>query len=97
MVKEVIKLGAVWCQPCKAFSSVLKRVAGDEKYSTIEFKDLDVEDDDEGVQLSEKYGVRSVPTTLILDENMEVVTKVMGATSESSFRATLDKAIEGGK
>lgn len=94
MVKEVIKLGATWCQPCKAFTPIFERVANDEKYKGIVFKNLDVEDDDEGVKMSEKYMIRSVPTTIILDESMNPITKIMGATTESSFRDALDEAMK---
>ena len=56
---------ATWCGPCKAFKPVMNEVAG-EGYS-IKFIDVD-----ENQSLASKYGVRSVPTTIIEEKGIEV-------------------------
>ena len=56
---------ATWCGPCKAFKPVMNEVAG-EGYS-IQFIDVD-----ENQSLASKYGVRSVPTTIIEENGIEV-------------------------
>ena len=56
---------ATWCGPCKAFKPVMNEVAG-EGYS-IQFIDID-----ENQSLASKYGVRSVPTTVIEENGIEV-------------------------
>ena len=56
---------ATWCGPCKAFKPVMNEVAG-EGYS-IQFIDVD-----ENQSLASQYGVRSVPTTVIEENGVEV-------------------------
>ena len=56
---------ATWCGPCKAFKPVMNEVAG-EGYS-IQFIDVD-----ENQSLASQYGVRSVPTTVIEENGIEV-------------------------
>ena len=62
---------ATWCGPCKAFKPVMNEIAG-EGYS-IEFIDVDQEQNK-----AVKYNVRSVPTTVI-EENGVEVTRFVGA------------------
>jgi len=56
---------ATWCGPCKAFKPVMNEVAG-EGYS-IQFIDID-----QNKTLASQYGVRSVPTTVIEENGVEV-------------------------
>ena len=50
--------------------------------------------DEEGETLVQKYQIRSVPTTLLLDENNEVIYKVMGNVPEKDFIMFINKALE---
>ena len=92
---KVIKLSAQWCAPCRVFATTFEKVAEMEKYKDIEFKELDIEDDDEAEILVAKFGVKNVPTTLILDENDELVYKLIGNVSLNDFTDVIDKAING--
>ena len=56
---------ATWCGPCKSFRPIMNEVAG-EGYS-IQFIDVD-----ENQSLASQYGVRSVPTTVIEENGIEV-------------------------
>ena len=56
---------ATWCGPCKAFKPVMNEVAG-EGYM-VEFLDVD-----NNSEMSSKYGVRSVPTTIIEENGVEL-------------------------
>jgi thioredoxin 1 len=56
---------ATWCGPCKAFKPIMNEIVG-EGYS-VQFIDVDQSQD-----LATKYGVRSVPTTIIEENGMEV-------------------------
>ena len=56
---------ATWCGTCKAFKPVMNEVAG-EGYS-IQFVDVD-----QNKELASKYGVQSVPTTVIEENGIEV-------------------------
>ena len=72
---------AVWCGPCKAFKPVMNEIAG-EGYS-IEFIDVDQEQNK-----ATKYGVRSVPTTVI-EENGKEVNRFVGAIPKDQVIAKL--------
>ena len=67
---------ATWCGPCKAFKPVMNEVAG-EGYS-IQFIDVDSQS-----ELASKYGVQSVPTTVI-EENGVEVDRFIGALPKQS-------------
>ena len=56
---------ATWCGPCKAFKPIMNEIAN-EGYS-VEFIDVD-----QSQELAAKYGVRSVPTTIIEEGGTEV-------------------------
>ena len=85
MVKNIIKLSASWCQPCKVFATTFHNVEKMEEYKDITFKDVDIEEDEEGEVLAAKYQVRSVPTTLLLDENDNLIYKISGNISQKDF------------
>jgi thioredoxin-related protein len=63
-----------------------------EQYKDIEFKSIDIEADEDGELLTEKYNVRSVPTIVLLDENDEIVYKLMGNVSLKDFTEVINKA-----
>ena len=72
---------ATWCGPCKAFKPVMNEVAG-EGYS-IQFIDVD-----KNQSLASQYGVRSVPTTVI-EENGVEVDRFVGALSKEAVKNKL--------
>ena len=72
---------ATWCGPCKAFKPVMNEVAG-EGYS-IQFVDID-----QNKELAAQYGVRSVPTTVI-EENGVEVDRFVGALPKETVKNKL--------
>lgn len=92
---KVWKCSTTWCMPCRVFAKTFEKVAEMEKYNGIEFKELDIENDEGAEILVEKFGVRSVPTTLILDEEDNLIYKLIGNVSMNDFTDVLDKAING--
>ena len=72
---------ATWCGPCKAFKPVMNEVAG-EGYS-IQFIDVD-----KNQSLASQYGVRSVPTTVI-EENGVEVDRFVGALPKETVKNKL--------
>jgi thioredoxin 1 len=70
-MKTVKYFSATWCGPCKVFKPIMQEIAG-EGYS-VEFIDVDQEQNK-----AEKYGVRSVPTTVV-EENGVEVSRFVGA------------------
>ena len=64
-MKTMKYFSATWCGPCKAFKPIMNEIAN-EGYS-VEFIDVD-----QSQELAAKYGVRSVPTTIIEENGIEV-------------------------
>ena len=63
-MKRILRFTASWCQPCKALAYNLE-VAN--LNLPIEVIDIDVHDN-----IAQDYGIRSVPTLVMLEENNEV-------------------------
>lgn len=84
MVKKCFKFGASWCAPCKILSPVFEKVSKMDDFKNIEFKDFDIEEDD-AVELVEKFAIRNVPTIVLLDENDEVLKKSIGSVPEDTL------------
>ena len=84
MNKKIIKFSAQWCNPChilkKTFDDVLKM----EEFKNIEVIELDV-DDPNNNELCFKHQVRSIPTLVMLDENDNVLNKIMGAVPKNNL------------
>ena len=63
-MKRIIRFTASWCGPCKSLATNLE-TAG--LGLPIEVVDIDAHSD-----VAQEYGIRSVPTLVMLDENIEV-------------------------
>ena len=94
MVKKIIDASASWCGPCRVFANTFKKVSEIEEYKDIEFKSVDIENDEDADLLVAKYNIKSVPTILLLDENDEIIYKLMGNTSLKDFTDVINKALE---
>lgn len=92
MLKKIIKCSANWCQPCRMLGPIFHRVSEMEDFKDVEFYDLDI-DDPENRELVENYQIRNVPTVIAVDENNEVVRKIVGAVPEYQFVAMLKEII----
>jgi thioredoxin 1 len=84
----LVDFWAEWCQPCKMIAPVLEEIAGD--YSD-KLKVVKVNVDD-NAETPAKYGVRGIPTLLLVKDGEVVATKV-GALSKSQLVAFIDENI----
>ena len=82
---KLTKLSATWCAPCKAFAKIFDNVKEMEEFSDITFEEYDIEDDDKGVELGEKFRVTALPCVLFTNENDELIYKLSGALPQSRF------------
>lgn len=83
-IKEVIKFSASWCGPCKAYGPIFEKVSKNDELKDIKFTEMDVESD-EATPLVEKYGIKGVPATMIVDENREPIKQVLGPIPETNL------------
>ena len=63
-MKKILRFTASWCGPCQGLAMNLE--TADLKIP-IEVVDIDMHSD-----TAQEYGIRSVPTLVMLDENIEV-------------------------
>ena len=90
---KVVDCSASWCGPCRVFANTFKKVSEMEKYKDIEFKSIDIEED-EGELYVEKYNIRSVPTILLLDEDDNIIYKLSGNIPLDDFVSMINNAME---
>jgi thioredoxin 1 len=64
---EVKKFSAAWCGPCRALAPMMNEIKG--QYDNVKFIDYDVDTDYEAAT---EYGIRSVPTVVIVKDGKEV-------------------------
>ena len=76
-MKTIKYFSATWCGPCKVFKPIMQEVAG-ENSMIVEFIDVDQEQNK-----AVKYNVRSVPTTVI-EENGVEVDRIVGSVSKET-------------
>lgn len=81
----LVDFWAEWCGPCKMVGPVV-----DEIYNEYEDKAvIGKVNVDQNPSISEKYGIRSIPTILFI-KNGEVVDKSVGAVPKASLTDKLD-------
>ena len=74
MSKKVIKLSAEWCGPCKQYAPIFMSLMDDLESGGWEVSMVDI-DTDGGKEIAKKHGIRSVPTTLVLEDGKDDVIK----------------------
>lgn len=82
-VKKIVDCYADWCIPCQRFAQVFENASKNDKFNDIIFEKCNVEDVDE--EFSLKYKIKSIPTILFLDENDDLIAKIMGGMTEDKF------------
>lgn len=77
MTTKVYKFYADWCAPCKALSTVLDSIDTETEIIPIDI------DSEEGMEMSTKYGIRSIPMLVkLLDNGLTVTYNPSGKSKE---------------
>ena len=84
----VKKFSAVWCGPCRALTPVMNEIKGN--YSNVKFEEYD---NDEYSDITEEYGVRSVPTVIIVKDGIEV-NRFTGLSSKMAYVNAINEAVK---
>ena len=81
----LVDFWAEWCGPCKMIGPVVEELAGDYAGKAVIAK-LNV---DENPIVSAKFGIRSIPTLLVLKKG-EIVDKQVGVVPKSVLAQKID-------
>tara|TARA_R110000803_G_scaffold2472_3_gene8412 strand:+ start:1541 stop:1786 length:246 start_codon:yes stop_codon:yes gene_type:complete len=68
-MKKILYFSASWCGPCKTLGPIMESLSGQINYEKI--------DVDQNQDLSIKYGVRNIPTLILLKDG-EAVNRMTG-------------------
>jgi thioredoxin 1 len=88
--KIILKLGTVWCGPCKMLNPIFEKVAR-ENTSDVQMYTMDV---DQNREMAMTLGVRSVPTIKVINNGNVVNTKV-GLIQEQQIKELVQELING--
>lgn len=78
-MKKFIYYSAQWCGPCKTFGPIMERVS----QSGIPVEKIDV---DQSPANAARYNVRSVPTTILVNEAGQEISRFVGVKTESQVK-----------
>ncbi len=76
-MKKILYFTASWCGPCKALAPRMESLS-----SQINYEKIDV---DQNSNLSAKYGVRSVPCLILVDENGQELNRMVGVQPDETI------------
>ena len=81
-MKQVLYFSAPHCAPCRSFKPVMESLQTE---MSITFIDVD-----SSPQTAQQYNVRSVPTTIVLDNGAEIG-RVIGARTKDEIRSLYNR------
>ena len=73
-MKKILYFSASWCGPCKTLGPIMESASGQVNYQKV--------DVDSNPELSAKYGVRNIPTMVLVENGVEIRRKVGVLTKE---------------
>ncbi len=85
---EVKKFSAVWCGPCRALAPVMNEIKG--QFDNVKFTDYDV---DVAFNEATEYGIRSVPTVVIVKDGVEI-NRFTGMSSKMAYVNAINEGLK---
>lgn len=69
-MKKILYFTAAWCGPCRMLGPIMESLSGQINYEKV--------DVDTNTELPIKYGIRNVPTLVLVDENGTELNRSIG-------------------
>ena len=76
-MKKILYFTAAWCGPCKTLGPIIESLSGQINYQKI--------DVDSNQDMSIKYGVRNVPSLILINEKGETLNKLVGVSTKEQI------------
>ena len=76
-MKTILYFTASWCGPCKALAPRMEKLS-----NQINYRKIDI---DSNQDLSMKYGIRSVPSLVLVDENGTELNRIVGVQPDETI------------
>ena len=67
-MKKLLYFSASWCGPCRQLGPIMEEVA---QQATVQKVDVDTQS-----ELAQQYGIRNVPTVVLISNGVEIARKV---------------------
>ncbi len=83
---KLLKFSADWCQPCKALAATIEGID-----LPVPLEEMNI---DEYQVLARTYGVRGVPTVILVDATGKAMKRFSGAKSKGEIEAWLGDVYE---
>jgi thioredoxin 1 len=83
--KVLVDFYAPWCGPCKMIAPIVKKIAEENK--TVKVVKVNA---DESQELMAKFGIRGIPTLLLMNEG-EIIATQVGTASVSQIKAFVEQ------
>lgn len=77
MLMKFLYFSAPWCGPCRTLGPTMEKIG--QKYSV---EKINV---DENQELSAEFGVRSIPTVILVDESNKELERLVGVKPEGDY------------
>ena len=81
---KVLKFYAEWCAPCKMMTKIIE---GAKDKITTKIEEVNIDDN---IFLSTQFGIRSVPTMVMVDDNEKEIKRLIGFHKEEDLLSWLE-------